>query len=203
MGQDSVHELNFNIFGDAFMYLGQQATHTNAFSTYYALDTFGRGVVSYEVLKAAVKSTLDDLKVSLSAMYEADKLDFYYMEQEKLVMIDYEARALAWDAMVAELKAEAAAGAEPAAPAEGQIDQRVVYAAYLGLVKDGVTDAAKADALLSDAFYSSLTMLKDSLVKAGYPDDKLATILSEQKALGYAYYQEMFAVWSAAQKSAK
>lgn len=44
-GGDNIHEMNFNVFNEAFLYLGRQASTQNNFVTFYALDTFGRGVL--------------------------------------------------------------------------------------------------------------------------------------------------------------
>lgn len=44
-GQEAVHELNYNIFNEAFLYLGRKSAAQNNFTTFYALDTFGRGVM--------------------------------------------------------------------------------------------------------------------------------------------------------------
>lgn len=44
-GEQHIHEMNYNIFNEAFLYLGRQASSQNNFETFYALDTFGRGVL--------------------------------------------------------------------------------------------------------------------------------------------------------------
>lgn len=44
-GPDHIHELNFNIFNEAFLYLGRQTSSQSGYATFYALDTFGRGVL--------------------------------------------------------------------------------------------------------------------------------------------------------------
>jgi hypothetical protein len=45
IGSTAIHELNFNIFNESFLYLGTQVSNNNSFVTFYALDTYGRGVL--------------------------------------------------------------------------------------------------------------------------------------------------------------
>lgn len=45
IGQDGIHELNYGVFNEALLYLGRQVSNNNSYITFYALDTFGRGVL--------------------------------------------------------------------------------------------------------------------------------------------------------------
>ena len=45
IGNDCIHEMNYNVFNESFLYLGRQVSNNNSFLTFYALDTFGRGVL--------------------------------------------------------------------------------------------------------------------------------------------------------------
>lgn len=45
VGAEGIHELNFNIFNESFLYLGRQVSNNNSFVTFYALDGYGRGVL--------------------------------------------------------------------------------------------------------------------------------------------------------------
>ena len=45
VGNDCIHEMNYNVFNESFLYLGRQVSNNNSFVTFYALDTFGRGVL--------------------------------------------------------------------------------------------------------------------------------------------------------------
>jgi len=44
-GFEGIHEMNFNMFNESFLYLGRQVSNNNSFVTFYALDTYGRGVL--------------------------------------------------------------------------------------------------------------------------------------------------------------
>lgn len=45
VGAANIHEMNYNIFNESFLYLGTQVSNNNSFVTFYALDTYGRGVL--------------------------------------------------------------------------------------------------------------------------------------------------------------
>ena len=45
VGNDGIHEMNYNVFNESFLYLGRQVSNNNSFITFYALDTYGRGVL--------------------------------------------------------------------------------------------------------------------------------------------------------------
>ncbi len=44
-GSQHIHEMNFKVFNEAFLYLGRKMSPQNNFVTLYALDPFGRGVL--------------------------------------------------------------------------------------------------------------------------------------------------------------